>query len=343
MPLQLRTTTLTAAETSDGIRIYTKDVDGFARELCNSTTTNTLAEGVKANNKEVTSQTAGWFTGELAFPCSIDSALCSFAWASWSQSVFYQDATDVLRERRHLNSWETTNFVQQGAMRGTNIAAVHSSGAAQIVLFYQDKDGYIRYRTAKNLVWNKDSVPLVKAALGTGIGATAWNNLGEIRLYYQDEGNVVREYRGNFDGKWSLTAFNKKYTHSIGDITAVSWSSGQATEIRRVQFASSVWKVLIWCRLYIQDETNNITELCNGGNDWYIEALQAMADTYKALLAQIYAQSKDIDAGSQAKQFAAGLLEIIKLAMSAAYLKQLLTLKEDDLINTMVEVAQCRY
>ncbi|KIP01635.1 hypothetical protein PHLGIDRAFT_131171 [Phlebiopsis gigantea 11061_1 CR5-6] len=255
MPLQLRTTTLTAAETSDGIRIYTKDVDGFARELCNNTTTRTLAEGVKANNDGVPSLLS--YTA-LAFPCSIDSALCSFAWASWSLSVFYQDARDVLRERRHLNSWETTDFVQHGAMRGTNIAAVHSPDAAQIMLFYQDNDGYIRYRTAKNLVWNKYSVPLVKAALATGIGATAWNNLGEIRLYYQDGENVVREYRGNLDGKWSLTAFNKKYAHSIGNITAVSWSNGQATEIR----------------LYIQDETNNITELCHSGNDWYIGALK---------------------------------------------------------------------
>ena len=81
------------------------------------------------------------------FQSSPDSALCSFAWAAWSQSVFYQDAAGNLHEWQHLNEWKETDFVQKNCLVGTNIAAVYSSDGAQVVLFFQDDEGWVCSRT----------------------------------------------------------------------------------------------------------------------------------------------------------------------------------------------------
>ena len=97
---------------------------------------------------DVVDHCKGWFPGELMFPSSQDSALCSYAWAPWTQSVLYQDVTGALRERYHGNFWIETSFVQEDCLIGTNIAVVYSTGAAQVVLFFQDSDGYVCSRCA---------------------------------------------------------------------------------------------------------------------------------------------------------------------------------------------------
>ena len=53
--------------------------------------------------------------------------------------MFYQDSKGTICEWRHKNKWEPTTFVQQNALLGTNIAAVYSTGAKHVVLFFQDR------------------------------------------------------------------------------------------------------------------------------------------------------------------------------------------------------------
>ena len=178
--LSQRTVTLAAAETSRGIRVYTKDAEGATRELCNDTAIEPLADGktkdyggegppadtilcltncsLKISSARVR---VGLRANSRSLPaltvlcarslCVLDNFLMRLwltpaQWASWSQSVIYQDAKDDLREHRHLNKWEATNFVQSGALHGTSVAVVHSDGAKKVVLFYQDKEGFICYR-----------------------------------------------------------------------------------------------------------------------------------------------------------------------------------------------------
>ncbi|KAI0086013.1 hypothetical protein BDY19DRAFT_374051 [Irpex rosettiformis] len=173
MPVHLRSTTLTAGVCSSGIRVYTKTKDGDVREGCNDTTEWQLAQARRNGNSRVLDQGDGWFPGELRFTCSPDSTLCAIAWAGWSQSVFYQTEDGCIRERRHLNYWEETSFVQPNCMIGTNLAAVYSSGAHNIYLFFQDSEGYLCYRRAQYFNWGS-TVRLQKAAKCTGIGATSW-------------------------------------------------------------------------------------------------------------------------------------------------------------------------
>lgn len=63
--------------------------------------------------------------------------------APWDISVFYQDDSGSIRERHHLREWKETDFVQESALVGTNIAAVHSSDASRTVIFFQDVDGFV--------------------------------------------------------------------------------------------------------------------------------------------------------------------------------------------------------
>lgn len=42
--------------------------------------------------------------------------------------------------------WQDTDFAQDNVLLGTNVAAVHSSDGAKVVLFFQDTEGYVCYR-----------------------------------------------------------------------------------------------------------------------------------------------------------------------------------------------------
>ncbi|KAI0339037.1 hypothetical protein BDW22DRAFT_625380 [Trametopsis cervina] len=194
----MRSTALTAAFCHRGIRVYTKTSDGDVREGCNNTTDSTLAYAQVKNSPSILDLGDNWFPGELRFTCSRESTLCAFAWAGWSQSIFYQMPDGSINERKHLNSWQKTNFVEPGCLKGTNVAAVYSDDARYICLFFQDEEGWIRYRSAKHFSYDS-SVRICKAARGTGIGATSWNDCRDIRVYFQDENNAIREYCGGRD------------------------------------------------------------------------------------------------------------------------------------------------
>ncbi|KAI0804811.1 hypothetical protein BC629DRAFT_1210925 [Irpex lacteus] len=76
----------------------------------------------------------------------------------------------------------------------------------------------------------------------------------EIRVYFQDEHNVVREYCGGRGyGRWLLGGWSHRCTIPIGDISAVSWSNN-GPEIR----------------VYFQEEDCTIVEWClSPGYGWY--------------------------------------------------------------------------
>lgn len=249
MPLPFRTATLGAAHCSGGVRIYSRTPDGFVRELCNDTTEAQLNDALRAKNLDVVNHYNGWYPGELMFQSSPDSALCSYAWAAWSQSVLYQDASGALREWRHGNRWEQTQFVQENCLVGTNIAAVYSTGGAQAVLFFQDKDGYVCSRSANHWNW-EPAKRIARAVRGTGIGATATDDLKDIRLFFQDEHGILCEYKGAFGAelKHDPKGFSKNYDYEIGDITAISWDNNAQI------------------RVYMQNKENTIIEhVCDGG------------------------------------------------------------------------------
>ncbi|KAK7444519.1 hypothetical protein VKT23_015197 [Stygiomarasmius scandens] len=183
-------------------------------------------------------------------------AMVGSQWDSWSQSVFYQSEDGAIRERRHLNYWEVTNFVQPDCMLGTSIAAVWGDYARVIVLFFQDSEGYLCFRVSHNGSW-ETAVRLHKAAKCTGIGVTSWNDCNDIRVYFQDEDNVVREYCGNHNSReWTLGNFLHRCDIPIGDIAACSWKESNRYEIR-IYFQEEDCHIVEWCA---NSETNNWIE-----------------------------------------------------------------------------------
>ncbi|GJE91569.1 jacalin-like lectin domain-containing protein [Phanerochaete sordida] len=263
MPLPLRSTTLTAAVYGNGIRVHTKTSEGFVREVGNDTTRKQFADAMRRGDVGVVNHSDGWFTGDAAFQCNPESALCSFGWGDSSLSVFCQDEFGNIRERRFSGAlgWELTDFVEENTLMGTNIAVVYSADASRVVLFFQDADGDICARTAHNGVFELSSVAIGRGPLGCGIGATAWDDLREIRLYFQDEFFRICEYQGTFGGKFQNlgTQFPFVYDYCVGDITAVSWNEGAQI------------------RLYIQDKYNSIVEWAHSYQKWTQGTFKAAA------------------------------------------------------------------
>ncbi|KAI0339042.1 hypothetical protein BDW22DRAFT_1487136 [Trametopsis cervina] len=212
IPTVMKSTALTAAFCNLGIRVYTKTSEGDIREGRNDTTDYVLASAQAKHDSGVIDLGDGWFPGELRFTCSRDSALCAFAWASWSQSIFYQMPNGSINERKYISNWEQTSFVEPGCLKGTNIAAVHSEDARYICLFFQDEEGWIRYRSAKDFSY-ASSVRICKAA----------RDCRDIGLYFQDDNNALREFRGGRDtDQWKDSGSIVQLSHPVGSISAVS-------------------------------------------------------------------------------------------------------------------------
>ncbi|KAI0700313.1 hypothetical protein BC835DRAFT_1518193 [Cytidiella melzeri] len=118
-------------------------------------------------------------------------------------------------------------------MHGSKLAVVGTSDLGKAVLFYQDRQGYLCYRTAEGLIWDDVPVRLCKAAKGTGIAALGWSGLKHIRVYYQDEGYTVQEYCGVFGGDWTKGATIADEVTSLTNLSAVHWfHPTQGSEIR---------------------------------------------------------------------------------------------------------------
>lgn len=157
-------------------------------------------------------------------------------------SVFYQNRDNTLHEMRYDGrDWSTTGFVQADAMPGTAMAEVrtaaislpwtdiwlkvHSENVNGQLFFFQDSYGFLSYRcvfplfscllviisvsVAINSIW-EPAVRICQAATATPIAATTWSNCADVRLYFQDKTNQIREFsitfRSNdlYDGNWCV-------------------------------------------------------------------------------------------------------------------------------------------
>lgn len=247
MPFQLRTITLAAAATDTGIRVYSTTGNGDIREGCLDLHINDISQATLTGRRDIADQADHWFPGELRRACYPGSTLCAFAWASWTQSMFYQTSDNCIREARHDWNWQDTSFVQPNALPGTDMAEVHSRGASRVMFFFQDNEGYLCCRRAQYFNWQPVE-RLCKAALCTGIAATTWNDTNDVRLYYQDESNSLCEYRGSFEGSWSYGGLVNATRKPLGTLAAISYVDE-----------------IVQLRLYVQED-QEIVEWCKTGD-----------------------------------------------------------------------------
>ncbi|KAJ7801673.1 hypothetical protein B0H14DRAFT_2894796 [Mycena olivaceomarginata] len=117
------------------------------------------------------------------------------------------------------------------AMPGTHMAEVHSEDAGRIVLFFQDKAGFLCSRGCRP----------------TPISATTWSHTEDIRVYFQDEDNALREFRGSFNGGWRMGEFTAQSSKIHRSMAAISWFAPEMKPGPEI-------------RVYIQDDTNIVIE-----------------------------------------------------------------------------------
>ncbi|GJE90499.1 jacalin-like lectin domain-containing protein [Phanerochaete sordida] len=266
MAMQPKTVTVAAANYPGGIRCYTKLSGGVVREASLAVSDETLAKTMRDGNSNVAS-TIGWTSSTLPFKVHVKSSLCTVAWDAKNQSVFYQDLRGTLCEQRLVDgkTWTlSTNFKTPHVKLGTNIAAVASPKERKVILVYQHHKSEICVQTGSYDKWDDHiTIDDTDAFACTGIGATSWDGLEHVRVYFQSKENShVRELRKDRSGPWTLTAKPViQSKHSIGDITAVGWGPAANPQVR----------------LYLQDQDNNIVEYMNTKVPFVKGSFQQMA------------------------------------------------------------------
>lgn len=251
MALNPRSITVAAANFPGGVRCYTKVPGGEVREASLALSDQALSKALREGNSNVVASTSGWTSATLPFKVHPQSTLCTIAWDDQHQSIFYQDEHEALAEHRLKDgkTWVRGNLKPQKIKTGSNIAAVYCAEERKAVIFYQNKHNKIAYQTGRYDQWDAPaSIPGTETHPCTGIGAAAWDDLGHIRVYYQNKDKHIREICRDPQGHWTPTeksVVEAKYP--IGDITAIGWGTSRDPKIR----------------LYIQDKDSNIVEYMN--------------------------------------------------------------------------------
>ncbi|GJE90527.1 hypothetical protein PsYK624_066670 [Phanerochaete sordida] len=255
MSLPTKSVTLAAASYPGGIRCYTKLIGGEVREASLELSDEALGKAMRDGNSNIVAATTGWTSSTLPFKVHPQSSLCTIAWDAHSQSVFYQDEAGKLCEQRLTEGkhWKLSKtFNAPKVTLGTNIASVASPRDRKAMLIYQHENGSIYYHTVSNDRWDVAKELLHTKVNGrTGIGATSWDDLEDIRVYVQSKKHNIRQYRKVSDGDWQVTEGVVTSTHDINDITAVGWGPKDKREVR----------------LYVQDEPGNIIEYKSEDNN----------------------------------------------------------------------------
>ncbi|KAF7340577.1 hypothetical protein MSAN_02129200 [Mycena sanguinolenta] len=236
---------------TDNNRVYTTNGDGFIREG----SLRPQPGPYVAFQDRTRRQIDGWQRATLPNLCAPWSTLCCLSWGdnypttNRNISVFYQTRDHAIHEMRcDGQNWSLSSFIQPEAMPGTAIAEAHNAAADRVMLFFQDKYGYISFRLAINWIW-EPAVRICKAASVTPIAATTCSDLEDFYLYFQDEQKQVRQFCATFRrGDLSWVLGNLKMPGFCGSMAAV-YSSGVQPDIR----------------LYMQSTNNSIQQLnCNG-------------------------------------------------------------------------------
>ncbi|KAF7368249.1 hypothetical protein MVEN_00145000 [Mycena venus] len=240
MPLESNKMSIAASGLADEIRIFYCGDGRIWMILCDS------EEVVNNDYSKVP-----WSTAEVQVPANcapaIGSSLSSIYSGSSGISLFYQTSDNTIRELRRepkKRDWSmSTTFAQSNVMPGTHIAEVHNRNADRVIIFFQDKDGYVCSRRAVNWVWEA-AVLICQAQPATPIAATCWSDTN-IRLYIQD-GGLIKLYNGSFDGNWNLANFNLTTGNKkVDSMAAVSWPGPQT-------------------RLYMHADDGSVMELSSG-------------------------------------------------------------------------------
>ncbi|KAI0684229.1 hypothetical protein BC835DRAFT_650354 [Cytidiella melzeri] len=111
-------------------------------------------------------------------------------------------------------------------MRGTELAVTGNLDGSNLTLFYQDREGYLCCRFAKNWIW-AEPVRVVKAV--------------------RDENYVINEYRISKE-KLTPDAANLADPRALTSLAAVYWRSGETHKIE--------------VRVYFQVGQSGIHEIC---------------------------------------------------------------------------------
>lgn len=111
----------------------------------------------------------------------------------------------------------------------TSIAAAAWGDQAQMVVYWQDSEGWIRvsYTTdAAGTSWTGGSQAsrLFRAKQATPLAAISWGNCQHVRIYYLDDSNILQEQC--WDGSWYSGALgNRKIqVDPRSKLTAACWS-----------------------------------------------------------------------------------------------------------------------
>ena len=201
---------------AEGVRCYTKTVDGEVREAWNDISDAAIAQSVNAKDTGALESGDKWYPGTLKFHCSPDSSLCTFAVRELLYAFCY--LSDIARSggpgtSPSFTSQRTTSYARSGALpplrpNGSIQTSFRTAACrAQIWLRYTlqmlsvscfygrtRKDGsaigvstlliallpfeaHAAFsRKAQSWVWDEQSTRLCKAIDGTGIGAASWNS-----------------------------------------------------------------------------------------------------------------------------------------------------------------------
>jgi len=227
--------------TNNGVRLYTNMADGTVVAEADTTTESEIHAAQQSGDWGVVIEKTGWYQTGSFDGCGPNSAMCSCTINRGVALVFYESdgqiryITDedlpLKPATAQANSTPAAKSTvpdmldsSTRCMSGSQLAVVANKDASQLMLFYQDTEGYIvcRSATSTNLNWGTPE-RICKAVAGSGLAAVAWNELNNIRVYYQDEDYGIQEYCGDFDGNWSTGSTVTTKPTALTTIGAVSW------------------------------------------------------------------------------------------------------------------------
>ncbi|GJE90555.1 hypothetical protein PsYK624_066970 [Phanerochaete sordida] len=286
MSLPSKSVTLTAGRHLADIRCYRRGLGGdilhAPLDLDQGFLESSVQQGFKPKD-------VGWSALGLKCEWDEDSSLCSVTWSATSWSLFYQDKQENLREILFQNDGVKpvpTPFRLPGVKAGTNIAAATGLGGGRpSLLFFQGKDGLIRYCAVDDKRQSAGTsvvVANIKGAPLTSIGACVDNDA--IRVYFQDTQYSIQEASMNTKGEWTLAKEPLSKGNSACSLNIISGSSG--TDSR-----SDI-------RVYAQDLEGTVTEFKRTSRRWESAELRTSIKPLKtANIVAVFAVSQTYRAG----------------------------------------------